>query len=77
MRRFLLECLVVICVAVAHARYVKTDIGERFVYQELRQEAGEIEAQLARCENVRWMASGTVTDLQLRLESISTELEKL
>ena len=50
---------------------------EAFVRQELLEEAKEIEARLARWENLTWITGGAITKLQRRLDEIYKDLEKL
>jgi len=50
---------------------------EIYAEQELLNEAEEIEARLARWENLSWIAGGNITKLQQRLDEISQDLEKL
>ena len=45
--------------------------------RELLSEAGEIDARLARWQNLSWVAGGTITKLQQRLEEIYQDLERL
>lgn len=45
--------------------------------EELLNEAEEIEARLARWENLSWIAGGNITKLQQRLDEIFQDLGKL
>lgn len=50
---------------------------DAFVRQELLEEAREIEARLARWENLTWIMGGAITKLQRRLDEVYKDLEKL
>jgi len=48
-----------------------------YAKEELLNEAQEIEARLARWENLRWVVGANITKLQQRLDEIFQDLEKL
>jgi len=50
---------------------------ETYIKEKLLNETEEIEARLARWENLGWIVGGNITKLQQRLDEISQDLEEL